>query len=219
MKLDINKWNPFKFGRRSRESTPSRPQQHQQQQGSPGGGATQMGGSSGGGMPQAWLDPQGLPEPMRMMGDFLRDPFGSLMQTDRWFGDFSPAVFQPRIDVVDDGEALRVTAELPGMDSGDVEILIEDEYLILRGEKKLEKKNEEQGCYHVERAFGSFQRIIPLPQGVDVERGEARFENGTLTIRFPKVPAAQSGSKKLEINSSGSASSPQGSNASKASAR
>lgn len=208
MKLDLNKWNPFRFGRRSREpsSWPSRPQQ--QQQASSGGGSAQMGG--GGSMPQAWLDPQGLPEPMRAMGDFLRDPIGSLAQMDRWFGDFSPAAFQPRIDVVDDGNALRVTAELPGMARDDVEILVEDEYLVLRGEKKLEQKNEEDGCYHLERAFGSFQRIIPLPDGVDPERAEASFENGTLTIRFPKVPAAQSGSRKLEIKSTGATSASQG---------
>src|SRR5258706_2951067 len=126
----------------------------------------------GGGIPQAWLDPAGLPEPMRMMTDLLRDPFGSLGAMDRWFGDFSPAAFQPRVDVVDDGDALRITAELPGMDRQDVEVTIEDDYIALRGEKKLEKKNEEKGCYRIERSFGSFQRVIPLPAGVENDRAE-----------------------------------------------
>jgi HSP20 family protein len=198
MKLDLSKWGPFKFGRRTQE---------QQQASNQGGGQQQMGGgqtggqAGGGGMPAAWLDRQGLPEPMRMMGELLRDPFGSLTQIDRWFGDFSPGAFQPRVDVVDDGDALRVTAELPGMQRQDVEVLLEDDYLVLRGEKKLEKKGEdkEKGCYHVERAFGSFQRIIPLPEGVDTERAEAKFENGTLTIRLPKAAAARATERKLEI--------------------
>jgi HSP20 family protein len=198
MKLDLSKWGPFKFGRRTQEQQASNQGGGQQQQ--MGGGQT-GGQAGGGGMPAAWLDRQGLPEPMRMMGELLRDPFGSLTQIDRWFGDFSPGAFQPRVDVVDDGDALRITAELPGMQRQDVEVLLEDEYLVLRGEKKLEKKGEdkEKGCYHVERAFGSFQRIIPLPEGVDTERAEAKFENGTLTIRLPKAAAARATERKLEI--------------------
>jgi HSP20 family protein len=196
MKLDLDKWNLFKFGRRM-------PGQQQQMAGAPQGAGVsrQQGSEAGGGLPAAWLDPQGLPEPMRMMGEFLRDPFGSLTQVDRWFGDFSPGAFQPRIDVVDDGDALRITAELPGMEPQDVEVVLEDDYLILRGEKKLEASGEdrERGSYHVERAFGSFQRIIPLPDGVDAGHAEARFDNGTLTIRLPKVAAKKSSERKLEI--------------------
>jgi len=135
------------------------------------------------------------------MSELLRDPFGSLTQMDRWFGDFSPGGFQPRVDVVDDGDALRITAELPGMDRKDVEVVLEDDYLVLRGEKKLERKGEdgEKSCYHVERAFGSFQRMIPLPEGVDTERAEAKFENGTLTIRIPKAATARGNERRLEI--------------------
>jgi HSP20 family protein len=193
MRLDLDKWGPFKFGRRARDVQQSSGQGEGQQMGSASRG--------GAGMPAAWLDRQGLPEPMRMMGDFLRDPFGSLTEIDRWFGDFSPGAFQPRVDVVDDGDALRVTAELPGMDSKDVEILLEDDYLVLRGEKKLEVRGEdqEQGCYHVERSFGSFQRIIPLPDGVDADRAEASFENGTLTIRLPKLSGERPRERRLEI--------------------
>jgi HSP20 family protein len=132
----------------------------------------------------------------------LRDPFGSLAQLDRWFGDFSPAAFEPRVDVADRGDAVVITAELPGVDRNDVQIMLEDDYLVISGEKKLERKEEEQGVYRVERAFGSFQRVIPLPDGVDVDRAEARFENGTLTIRLPKVEAARSAGRRLDISQS-----------------
>ncbi len=102
--------------------------------------------------------------------------------------------------MVDDGQALRITAELPGLERKDVEILVEDEFVVLRGEKKLETKKEEKGCYHVERSFGTFQRVVPLPRGVDTDRAEAKFENGTLTIRLPKAASEPSGTRKLEIH-------------------
>ena len=134
-----------------------------------------------------------------MMQEMTRDPFAGLGPLDRWFGDYSPSTFQPRVDVVDDGEALRITAELPGMERKDLEVLVEDDTVVLRGEKKLETKTEEKGCYHVERAFGSFQRLIPLPEGIDVARAEAKFDKGVLTLRLPKKPAEESDARRLEI--------------------
>ena len=134
-----------------------------------------------------------------MMHDLLHDPFAGLGQLDRWFGDFSPHLFHPRIDLVDDGDALRLTAELPGMERQDVEILVEEDALVLPGEKKLESTSEEQGCYRLERAFGSFQRVSPLPDGVDTAQAEARFYKGVLTIRLPKIVSAKAGGRRLEI--------------------
>jgi HSP20 family protein len=217
MKLDLSKWNPFKFARRhsdlqgdgtsrsnaqQRDDLQRQPRQQQQEQSSTG--IQQMGG----GMPQAWIDRGGLPDPVRMMATMLRDPFGGLAQLDRWFGDFSPAAFEPRIDMADRGDAIVVTAELPGVDRNDVQIMLEDEYLVISGEKKLEREDEEQGVYRVERAFGSFQRVIPLPDGVDVERAEAKFDNGTLAIRLPKVAPSQGQGRKLDITQSSSSPAP-----------
>jgi HSP20 family protein len=137
----------------------------------------------------------GLADPFRLMQEGLRDAF----QMERWFGDFSPGVFQPRLDVVDEGEAVRISADLPGMERKDVEVLVEDDVLVLRGEKKLESTREEKGCYRVERAFGSFQRMIPLPEDVDAEHAEARFDKGVLTLRLPKRPGATPDVRKIEI--------------------
>lgn len=119
------------------------------------------------------------------MPDMPLDPFQAL---DRWFGDFSPAVFQPRIDVVDEDDALRISADLPGMERKDVEVLVEDGFLVLRGEKKHETQSNEKGCFRLERAFGSFQRVIPLPDNVALDQAEARFNKGVLTLRLPKRP-------------------------------
>jgi HSP20 family protein len=200
--MELSKWNPFKFARRhSHGQRPSPSSGERQQQQDASGGSPQMGG-----MPTAWLDRGGMPDPLRMMASMMRDPFGGLGQLDRWFGDFSAASFEPRVDVVDDGDAIRIEAELAGIDRNDVEIVLDEGYLVLRGEKRLEKKDEGEGAYRVERAFGAFERVIPLPEGVDIERAEAKFDNGMLTIRLPKVAGARKEARKLQIGESGSTS-------------
>lgn len=134
-------------------------------------------------------------DPLPLMQEALRGAF----QMDRWFGDFSPGLFQPRVDVVDEGDALRVSADLPGMERKDLEVLVEDGALVLRGEKRLESTREEKGCYRVERAFGTFERMIPLPEDVDTEHAEARFDKGVLTLRLPKRPGQKSDLRKIEV--------------------
>jgi HSP20 family protein len=189
MKLDLSKWNPFKFFRKTPEEKRVEPSS-----------STAL-ATTASNVPTAWPESLRLltADPLRIVQELWGDPFAGFGQLDRWFGDFSPSVFQPRIDVVDDGDALRITAELPGINRQDVEILVEDEALVLRGEKKMESKSEEQGCYRLERAFGSFQRAIPLPDGVDVDRAEARFENAVLTVRIPKIAVEKSDVRRLEI--------------------
>jgi HSP20 family protein len=190
MKLDLSKWNPFKFFRKTPADKRAEP------------AASAALATPAGNWPTTWSESARalMADPFRLMQEMWRDPFAGFGQLERWFGDFSPSVFQPRIDVVDDGEALRITAELPGMDRDDVELLVEEDTLVLRGEKHLESKSEEEGCYRLERAFGSFQRVIPLPDGVDVDDAEARFDKGVLTIRLPKTAAEKSGVRRLEVH-------------------
>ena len=167
MGVDLQKWNPFRFVR--------------------GSGEARSGGGSEGSSaapPEVARLLQSL-DPFGLLPSALRGPFGGATGG-HWFGDFSPSLFQPRVDIVDDGDALRVTAELPGMEKEDLEVIVEDGFLVLRGDKRCDKKQEEEGCYRLERAFGSFQRIVPLPEGVDLDHAEARFERGVLTLRLPK---------------------------------
>jgi HSP20 family protein len=156
MRLEISKWNPFRFMRRSRD----------QEENGGGEGAVVM-----------------------------TDPF----ELDRWFGDYSPPAFQPRIDVVDEGNALRISADLPGLDRKDIEVLAESGFLVLRGEKQQESRSEEQGCYRIERAFGSFQRVIPLPADVDTEHAEAKFDKGVLTLRLPRTGKPGAEARRIDV--------------------
>ena len=126
-----------------------------------------------------------------MMSDrFWRDPFALFGQVDSFFGDFTPRTFQPSIDVTDEDKHVRVTAELPGLGKDDVEVTVQDGVLTIRGEKKSEQSTDEDGCYRLERYFGTFQRVLPLPPDIDPDGAEAKFDNGVLTVRVPKTDGA-----------------------------
>jgi len=95
-------------------------------------------------------------------------------------------------EVVETDQSIIVRLEVPGMEKEDCNITIEGNMLYLSGEKRFERESEE-GQYHVmERAYGSFQRAIPLAQNVDSEKAEASYKNGVLTVRLPKAGSATS---------------------------
>jgi len=97
------------------------------------------------------------------------------------------------LDVVD---PLRVTLGHGAIVHG---ATVEDDVLVLRGEKKVEAQTEEEGCYRLERAYGRFQRLIPLPDGVEVDKVEATFAKGVLTIQVPKAATAKPRGGRLQI--------------------
>jgi HSP20 family protein len=80
-----------------------------------------------------------------------------------------------------------VRVELPGMDKDDCQISIEGNVLYLSGEKRFERETESSTYHVMERAYGAFQRAIPLPRNVNIDQAEASFKNGVLTVRLPKV--------------------------------
>ena len=81
---------------------------------------------------------------------------------------------------------LVVRVELPGMDKGDCRIVIEGNILYLSGEKRHERETMDSTYHVMERAYGSFERAIPLPRNVNVDKAQASFKNGVLTVRLPK---------------------------------
>jgi len=109
--------------------------------------------------------------------------------------------FVPSLDVRENDKELTIKAELPGMDEKDVEILLTENSLTLKGEKKEEKEDKGKNYYHMERSYGSFQRVIPLPDGLDANKAEARFKKGVLSITLPKLEAAKTKAKKISIKS------------------
>ncbi len=112
-----------------------------------------------------------------------------------WETDFPewPALgeWAPKLDVADTKEALVVTAEIPGIEPGEIELTLQDQVLAIKGEKKHEKEEKEEQYYRMERSYGAFARTIRLPVPVDASRVTATFKNGLLTVTLPKGAAAK----------------------------
>ncbi len=110
-----------------------------------------------------------------------------------------PLEWTPPVDITERDDALVLTAELPGMGKDDVEVELENNVLTLRGEKRSEHEEKEEGRHVYERQYGQFTRSFTLPRSVDADRIHARFRDGVLTVTMPKLE--RSGGKKIDIES------------------
>jgi HSP20 family protein len=111
-------------------------------------------------------------------------------------------VTMPRMDVKEDDSRFRIAVELPGMDEKDVEVVVKDNILTIKGEKQA---GTEKPYAFVERSYGSFQRSIPLGAEVVTDKIEATFEKGVLTIDLPKTTEAKKAFRKIPIATVGAA--------------
>ncbi len=105
----------------------------------------------------------------------------------------------PAVDFVEDDQAFRITVELPGLSEKDIDVTISGDMLTIKGEKREEKEEKAQNYYMSERRFGSFQRSLTLPDGIDRDKIEAKFQNGVLTLTLPKTAEAMKQQKKIEV--------------------
>jgi len=101
----------------------------------------------------------------------------------RGFGEMT--AWSPAVEIFERDNNMVVRAELPGMSKDDVKVEMTDEGLLIYGERKREKEEEHEGWYRSERSYGEFRRLIPMPEGVNVDEAKARFENGVLEITAP----------------------------------
>jgi len=107
----------------------------------------------------------------------------------------------PSLEVNATDRELRVTAELPGLNEKDVEILVDKDALTIRGEKRAETQDPER--HFSERYYGRFERVVPLPFVVEEGKAEASFENGVLTVTLPRSEIAEEPRKRIAIKASG----------------
>jgi HSP20 family protein len=91
-------------------------------------------------------------------------------------------------------------ADVPGVDQKDIDISIENGTLQLKGERKFEKDEKNQGFHRLERSYGSFVRYFTVPETVDTENVKADFQNGVLTITLPKKEIAKPKAIKVQVN-------------------
>jgi HSP20 family protein len=104
----------------------------------------------------------------------------------------------PDVDVLERDGKLVVRADLPGLSPDDVRVEVEDGALTIEGERRQEREIEGAGTYHAERIHGMFRRVIPLPEEVDPQSAEARFDNGVLEVSIP-LPAEKRRGRRVEI--------------------
>ena len=104
----------------------------------------------------------------------------SLLQTGKERQDISIAGWSPAMDVMESDEEIVLKAELPGIELKDVEVLIKDNILTLRGERKFEKEEKKENYHRIERSYGVFQRSFTLPATVEQEKVKARMKDGIL---------------------------------------
>lgn len=107
--------------------------------------------------------------------------------------------FQAKVDIKDNDKELMLTADLPGVDIKDIEVSVTDEAIVIKGEKRTEKEESDKGFYRMERSYGCFHRMLPLPCAVDKDNVSASYKNGVLTVTMPKTGAPPKDEKKVEV--------------------
>lgn len=110
------------------------------------------------------------------------------------------AQFTPKLDIKETDTEIKIAAELPGMNEKDIELSLEDNVLTIKGEKKQEHDEKDNGYYRAERCYGSFQRTIDLPAEIDWKNVKARFKKGVLTVDLPKVKPTPEKRKIIDIS-------------------
>lgn len=114
--------------------------------------------------------------------------FDEVMRGDPQGGrDSGATVLAPRINVSETDSEIRVSAELPGITENDIQVELNDDLLIIRGEKKLDRKDEKENFHVVEHSYGAFQRAVQLPIPVNPADVQAHFEDGVLRITLRKT--------------------------------
>ena len=116
---------------------------------------------------------------------------------------FSPITvsgqLKPQVDIGATDKEYSITVEVPGVDEKDVKVEVADNTMIIKGEKKQEKEEKDKNYYRVERSYGSFQRVLSLPEDAGQDDIKATFKNGVLTIKMPRKSLPKSKVKQIEV--------------------
>jgi HSP20 family protein len=131
----------------------------------------------------------------RLERDFGRFVEGMFGEEDRWMS--LEGAFVPTINVAENAEGVEVTVELPGMKPEDFTVEVKNGALWIAGEKKEELEEKGKTFHRVERSYGEFRRVIPLPATVAEDKVAAEYKSGVLKISLPKTAEARP--RKVEV--------------------
>jgi HSP20 family protein len=143
-------------------------------------------------------------ELMRRFSEQMDQAFGDygLSNTSGRQGGDQMATWTPAVEVIQRDDNLIVRAELPGLSPQDVRVEVTDDGLIIEGERREEREENDQGVYRREINYGRFYRMVPLPDGVDADQVRAQFNNGVLEVIVP-VPQAQQRRREIPVGTAG----------------
>ncbi len=119
---------------------------------------------------------------------------------DAWSSLFEPPGFGPLVDVIDEDDALRVVAELPGLSPEDFRVEAEGRRVHLSGERKSHHQERRRDHTYTECNYGSFSRVIPLPCEVLPDKAEASYRDGLLQLRLPKTETAKARRVRVKVH-------------------
>ncbi len=127
---------------------------------------------------------------------FGHSPFrpGSLLSDS-----LNSGMLKPTLDIGASEKEYAISIEVPGVTQKDVKLEIAHNTLTVRGEKKQEKEEKNKDFYRVERSYGSFQRVLSLPEDADQDKVTATFKDGVLAITIPRKPMPAAAVKQIEI--------------------
>jgi HSP20 family protein len=146
--------------------------------------------------PEEWF----TANPFTLMRRFSEDM--DRMFSEAWggreFASRESGGWAPPVEIRERDGQLIVSAELPGLNKEDVKVEVTSEGLVIEGERKREHEEERGGIHRSERTYGAFYRLIPLPEGANIEQAKAQFNNGVLEVRVP-IPKSQEKTRQIPI--------------------
>jgi HSP20 family protein len=138
----------------------------------------------------------------RMFDNFFRGFGFPSMGLDREHSLFAQNEWlKPTLDIAAGEKEYTISVELPGVDEKDVQLELMEDTLVIKGEKKHEKEEKEKNYYRMERSYGSFQRVLSLPEDADREGIGAAYRSGILKITVPRKGGPKKESRQISIKS------------------
>jgi len=173
--LDIKKWNPWNWFRQEDEKEGGRFL------------ATRRTGQNGSSLPSMYTG-----NPLWDLHREMDRLFDNVFQRFDSFPAVADAIMlKPNVDIKENKKNYKITVEVPGVEENDVKLEFSEGTLTVSGEKKHEKEEKDENYHCVERSYGSFRRVLSLPEDIDEDAIEAKFKNGVLTITVPRKQIAK----------------------------
>jgi HSP20 family protein len=156
--------------------------------------------SSGAALPALFMDPTDFVNPFALMRR-LRDEVDRVFSQGNGTRDIGDLIWVPPIEVESHDGSFIVSAELPGVPDENIQVEITDDALIIRGERQIEREENNRGVRRTELRYGQFYRAIPLPDGADPDKAKAELNNGVLRVTVP-VSETKSGKRQIPVQAS-----------------